>query len=803
MKLGQALFVSSQALTLWAFLTLAMTGSVHTPMIALFLVLFVLGLMRRRLGIGNSPRLWWVISIAALLGAIAGWVYYNERLYSVVYLFLYLVVNRLWTMETNRDALQLYALSFFMVLAASVSTTSVVFGPMAVIYVALVMATLVMFTIKRDAELALGMPDGRRRREKKPPAPSAPRRLVDTDRNRLEALRGRAVPLGPSGLALTLATTFVVVFGAGLFFLIPRMEVTRFFEGLTPLRRDEPRMGFSDTIDLTSTGEIQRDPTIVGRVQAFDESGNSRTSPPRSILRLRGRTLEKWQGRTWTRDLRLANESKAQESQESIWLGKATEAHAHLRETFRVMLEPQGTSALFLPDHPINVLFDRPFNGDSDAGSRLVSYRAAPSTLVAYRVVSAPPLSPVVLLQQQIARERTPPPSNYFSAAREFLQQGLPRFPGRRSSDGGNEVNLTPDRQRPLLDLPLSEDAKTVRTLAEEWVGDRTRPLEVAIEIERRLKEDFLYTLDTSDFSQGNDHLTRFLRVERRGHCEYFATAMTLMLRARNIPARVVTGFATDEWSGAGGGFYVIRQAHAHSWVEAHIAGLGWVTFDPTPSDGIGTARDGNTLYRAFTRYADAIKLVWYDFVVDYNFNDQKRMFSALLDPFTGNRGFSVLDRLDLTLNKLIQSSSETRPAVVRTLLGGIAIMTLVVVWVLWKHLANRRRHKKEVAATRAARRAAIPAYLRLLAILERHQPRSRAQTPLEYVRRVAERTPGLDGLEPLTSRYYACRYNGTSWSQEEEAEAGELARAAEEIFAPASRGQRPVAKSPSGSPKP
>src|SRR5438445_13833159 len=79
------------------------------------------------------------------------------------------------------------------------------------------------------------------------------------------------------------------------------------------------------------------------------------------------------------------------------------------------------------------------------------------------------------------------------------------------------------------------------------------------------------------------DSLANFLFERKQGHCEYFASAMAVMLRTLHIPSRVVNGFRTGEFNDLTGN-YVVRASNAHSWVEAYFPGYGWVSFDPTPA---------------------------------------------------------------------------------------------------------------------------------------------------------------------------------------------------------------------------
>ena len=106
--------------------------------------------------------------------------------------------------------------------------------------------------------------------------------------------------------------------------------------------------------------------------------------------------------------------------------------------------------------------------------------------------------------------------------------------------------------------------------------GERVRGLEAWF------ATNFRYTLFLGDAERGGRDLERFLLVDRAGHCEYFATSTVLLLRALRIPARYVTGYSVQEYSERENSF-LIRQRHAHAWVEARVDG-NWVEVDTTPS---------------------------------------------------------------------------------------------------------------------------------------------------------------------------------------------------------------------------
>ena len=100
--------------------------------------------------------------------------------------------------------------------------------------------------------------------------------------------------------------------------------------------------------------------------------------------------------------------------------------------------------------------------------------------------------------------------------------------------------------------------------------------------LEAWFANNFRYTLYLGDAQRGGRDLERFLLVDRAGHCEYFATSTVLLLRALRIPARYVTGYVVEEYSQREKSF-LIRQRHAHAWVEARVDG-NWLELDTTPS---------------------------------------------------------------------------------------------------------------------------------------------------------------------------------------------------------------------------
>jgi hypothetical protein len=99
-------------------------------------------------------------------------------------------------------------------------------------------------------------------------------------------------------------------------------------------------------------------------------------------------------------------------------------------------------------------------------------------------------------------------------------------------------------------------------------------------------RKSFKYSLSLKDGKQAVTPLSDFLARSRSGHCEYFATATTLLLREAGIPARYAVGYSVQELSNDEN-LFVVRARHAHAWVLVYLDGT-WQNFDTTPPAWVG-----------------------------------------------------------------------------------------------------------------------------------------------------------------------------------------------------------------------
>ncbi len=129
-------------------------------------------------------------------------------------------------------------------------------------------------------------------------------------------------------------------------------------------------------------------------------------------------------------------------------------------------------------------------------------------------------------------------------------------------------------------DLSGYAPSKKLTKLSEDITKDCETDYDKAKAIEHYFEESgFRYD---KEYVPSDESIDYFLFDSKRGSCTSYATSMTLIARLTGLPARYVEGFAAFDRDK--NGEYIIRDSHAHAWVEVYISGYGWMTFDPTPA---------------------------------------------------------------------------------------------------------------------------------------------------------------------------------------------------------------------------
>jgi hypothetical protein len=123
-----------------------------------------------------------------------------------------------------------------------------------------------------------------------------------------------------------------------------------------------------------------------------------------------------------------------------------------------------------------------------------------------------------------------------------------------------------------------------VKTLAHQVMDNVPNTYDRAEALESFLRSPpFSYSPQVKPTPPGKDPVDYFLFDLKQDFCEYFASAMVVMLREEGIPARLVEGFTTGTFDSTSNA-WVVKEQDAHAWVEAYFPGYGWIEFEPTPS---------------------------------------------------------------------------------------------------------------------------------------------------------------------------------------------------------------------------
>jgi protein-glutamine gamma-glutamyltransferase len=282
-----------------------------------------------------------------------------------------------------------------------------------------------------------------------------------------------------------------------------------------------------------------------------------------------------------------------------------------------------------------------------------------------------------------------------------------------------------------------------------------TTELERARAVERHLRRDYSYTLELPS-REIPDPLAHFLFERRKGHCEYFASAMTVMLRTVGIPARLATGFQSGVYNSMTG-LWLVRASDAHTWVEAWIPGHGWSTFDPTPPD----PNQSLPLMAQLGLYFDAAQTFWQQWVVSYDAGQQGSLADRM-EQGARRMGMHWLDSVEgAGANWNVWTLAWIKRNGVR---GAIVLAMGLWLWAFGPPLLRRWRMRRRVQRLRRGHASVADAtllYERMLQIAHRHGYQKPAWfTPVEFATSLAG-SPLGGTVREFTEAYNALRFGG------------------------------------------
>jgi hypothetical protein len=673
------------------------------------------------------------------------------------HLLSYLTCAFLLQPKGRRQFWWLAALCLLQVAISAVLTYDGWFGLAMPVFLLLMLWTLSVFQLQRAAESAAA-------------AQATDVRSHSTSSSKLWLGHSSSTPaiqmddqhrwVTPRFVSSVLTGTGLSVVLAGMFFLfIPRVwpsTLPIMFDGGRPIGGAPSRTGFTSQITLGHIGEIQESPRVALESRLYALDGQTpldwREWLPKvgGEPRFRGATQEVYDDGRWSR-----------------WEG-AEGSREPFQDFPRIVPAEAVQTVRIFHGSPVNdgdVVFScgLPLRCKAVSSPRSVQLELSGWTMLA------------------AGRRRNPSEVEYQAEVIAWE----PWFPNH-TGELGPAWRLHPSSSRHYLFTSKHLHPELLRDL-DAWLADHpqlTQPTSRQYELAKRWEEwfvygdEFSYSLNLAVKNTRLDPILDFLRNTRRGHCEYFASALALLLRTQGIPTRVVSGYKGGQL-GADGAL-VVRDLHAHLWVEAFVVdapadpltfqyGPRWVTLDPTPAarDAIVQSQEAAT-ESWWSRMKAGWQTVWSS-SIRMTQSDQQILIYDPIQAAATTLGEKALrtGRLGIEWWRMRKSPQEWF-----SWQGGLfafmVLLALVGCVTGLRAVARRLGRGGRRKAPIDPRAASIPFYRRLESLLSRYGfTRSPAQTPREFIiatgPELAARMPsGLQRVpSQLTERFYSARYGG------------------------------------------
>lgn len=635
---------------------------------------------------------------------------------ALAHLILFLSTIKILQKKADRDWVFLYLISFFEVLLAAGLSVSPLFLATLGLYMLAALSTVIAFEIKKAQR---GVKASETRLLVAPDATLFRRLTKRSARRRSTLGEARRLPLVSFVL-------LVLIFAVALplFFIAPRFGGSAFARAGGGSTRVS---GFSDTVRLGEIGRLQQSNAVVMRVRIEEKSANP-------SLRWRGIALDYFDGQAWRRS---PGEGKpvVVKAERNLYSFDIVDSR-HLLTTQTFFIEPIDTPVLFAAPRAIALQGALPYVRLDHEGA--ITTRQHQFDRITYKVIS----------------DTTEPDANVLS------------------NDSRPYTSAISER---YLQLPATLDPRITKLAREVIVkaGVRNR-YDAARAIERHLQTNYKYSLDMK--ASGADPLADFLFNVREGHCEYYSTAMAVMLRTQGIAARVVNGFQRGEYNDAAD-VYTVTQKDAHSWVEVYFPETeSWVTFDPTPADG-RPVRESTGLVSRLGKYAEAMELYWNQYVIGYDRQEQRSLATSLHNQMVSLRQVIVemTDAAKASLSgwmSAIQSASRLSGSAGerrRTWLAALFTILLIMFSLLLVYRIRRLGFRRGLKVWQREYElgSVVKFYEQMMNVLAaRGLRREKNETPMEFA--VAT---GISDVLRITRAYNRVRFGSQTLSSAEVAE--------------------------------
>lgn len=682
---------------------------------------------------------------------------------------VFLQLVKLFELRANRDYAQLLILSLLLMVAGAISTPSLAFGVLLIVYLFVSLYVCLLFHLKVENEYAL--------RAQTLPAGKLNEVTLKQDQRYLpRSMRRLAVIVAMAGIGMAV---FVFLFcprglGAGMF---------------GQLQFQKPALtGFSQDVSLGDINRISQNNEIVAQVQVWKNDKPVEGTEP---LLLRGRTFTRYdpKQRNWERTpVDAAAAEGSDDLTSSLNLDRAYPADAAGGDLYhlKIALHPTGTDTLFIVPGLLRFTASRPISNLSfSREDQTLSFADTLTQRFDYEITARnrfiEPSPADVPENSRIANNlhlnhSTNSPHLAFPFRKLKIPQEIGQYARRP------EVSGVDDKGRALVSLLPSDHAITA--LNEE----------IAANIEKHLRTTFSYTLDLTgeENDRNKDPIVQFLYNWKKGHCEYFASSMVLMCQSLGMPARMVTGFRSDEYDGAMGHYYVVRQSHAHAWVEVKTLN-GWQTFDPTSGNDVDGPSKASA-WQSVKHFFDWLEFKWAANVVAYDGERRDNLISKLdhhvvrmiaksrINPRRAQHSLTEWwDNLTRVLTSWFNGDTIQFSEALTITLVLLAIL-LILSYQLFRMIRQRHRMRRRAAKIglenlptdqqiRLARQLGF--YEQLTTLLEKRKiVRPVHQTPAEFSDSLAFLpNEAFNTIRRLTRVFYSIRFGKAQLQHEEQKE--------------------------------
>jgi protein-glutamine gamma-glutamyltransferase len=740
----------------------------------------------------------------------------ESRVLAGAHLLTYLTWIAAFQDKKGRQYWWMLALSVMQVAVASILTERGIFGVLLVFYVFCGMWTLAVFSVyqayhkferaDRNLESSAdplqtgeGQADVKIEKSQTKKTKRSSRFRQNMPLHRQSSEYRSAIQLDPDqrwingrfvvGVVTTSILSLIV--GAIFFALVPRMWVgrrTMASSGGAPI---QSMTGFTDEVQLGSLGKILESNKPVLQAWFFEASNNKPLSIEDVCKRhgfrdedgfateplFRGSVMGRYENGRWY---------VLEESRQASKL-QTPQTHSQDRAVRQeYVLEQTGTKTLF-GIHPIFWADGGDNNRPKVAMDLLTSIlmrddgQDTSSDSFEYAVYSySPTINRPVRIGYHPSRIR-----QISTAKRAILERQFGVMPA--GFEKLTELAQQIQSEIPVDDLQFSSEENALSVSQKRRIStqyEATRRMRIANAVESFLGDsaDYSYSLETKIVDNEIDPVEDFLINRKEGHCEYYASAMALMMRSLGIESRLVSGFKGGETSLSGA--YVVAERHAHAWVEV-LVGHQWKTFDPTPasrSDVVREVGEDQSVYSAISEFATGL---WHQRVIRLSEQEQKRSIyeplgkwlKAKLQQF-GPMGKAIAQHLSDPSGWF---SWQTFVAVFFLVFGGLGIRKL------WRRIFAdgffNLLSKKLLALLKSFDRNSsglrVDFYERFLKILAKQGLTRRAsQTHLEFSRAAQNAledqlsTAGLGHvLDQVARKFYQVRYGDRKLTAAEQAE--------------------------------